>query len=108
MEGWQGAITPTRLVWFRGDDAVVEPQQKEILGSIRRLGGATPQEVAVDLGHPLEEVMPRIVELANDGLVERFTRQRATEPVGVREFKAAELENAVLAVTGRGRRELEW
>lgn len=82
--------------------------QKVLLASVRKLGGATPGEVAADLGRTVDEVMPSLLELANQGYLHKMGKRSRAGSSRKDQLHAQDLLDVPLELTSRGLLELSW
>jgi hypothetical protein len=85
---------------------MVSENQKAILASAKRLRGASPDEIAADLGAPVADVVQGISELASRGYVSKLTRGVPVAPNGSPRFSEDELRDSIWELTFRGSLEL--
>ncbi len=79
---------------------------KNILGSISKLRGASVEEIASDLGAPVEGILPTLDQLAKSGYVRAVGNGVPVAPIGERRFSAEKLTSGSFEVTPRGFLEL--
>ena len=80
---------------------------KDVLASVSRLHGASAEEVAADLGLPLDEIVELLEDLTGRGYVRPIQRGVPVGAVGVQRFSQQQLLDAVFDLTSRGFMELK-